>query len=365
MDTLRKLPIGEQSFEKLWRENKLYVDKSEYVYKLTQDDGAYFFLSRPRRFGKSLFLNTLEAYFLGKCELFEGLYLGKVEKEWAVHPVFHFDFNTQTYKSEGDIDVILNDYLTKLEAIYGSAASEVTPALRLKGLVQRAYEKTGRGVVILVDEYDKPLLQAIGKPELQEKYREDLRGFYSVLKTMDDYIHFAFLTGITKFSKISIFSDLNNLRDISREREYASICGLTDAEVDRDLAPHIRNFAAQNNMDYDEVRKELQRMYDGYHFVADSDGLYNPFSIMCALSKVEFGSYWFETGTPTMLVEMLQRKQYRLDLLEESVNDTALDSKDGDGDSVVPLLFQSGYLSIKERKNGQYWLEFPNAEVQD
>ena len=165
---LQKLPIGEQSFSKLRRENKLYVDKTEFVYKLTQEDGAYFFLSRPRRFGKSLFLNTLEAYFLGKRELFDGLYLGEVETEWAVYPVFHFDFNTQTYKSDEDVNVILNDYLTKLETIYGSASTELTPALRIKGLVQRAYEKTGRGVVILVDEYDKPLLQAISKPELQE-----------------------------------------------------------------------------------------------------------------------------------------------------------------------------------------------------
>ena len=361
---LQTLPIGEQSFEKMRRENRLYVDKTEYVYRMAKK-GTYYFLSRPRRFGKSLLLSTIEAYFLGQRELFKGLYVSTQEKDWFEHPVMHLDFSAQSYTSEEKLYNIINNFLLKQEAIFGSKPGEVDLGLRFEGVIQRAYEQTGRGVVILVDEYDKPLLHAIGKPEQQDAYREMLRGFYGALKSMNKYIRFAFLTGITKFSKISIFSDLNNLNDISRDRAYANICGLTDAEVDRDLTPHIRNFAAQNNIAYEEARKELQRMYDGYHFVADSEGLYNPFSIMCALSKGELGSYWFETGTPTMLVEMLQRKQYRLDALEESVNDTALDSKDGDGDSIVPLLFQSGYLSIKERKNGQYWLKFPNEEVQD
>ena len=364
---LQKLPIGEQSFSKLRRERKLYVDKTEFVYKLTQEDGAYFFLSRPRRFGKSLFLNTLEAYFLGKRELFDGLYIGEVEKDWFVHPVLHLDFSAESYNSEDALYEKINTFLSKQEAIYGADASETGLGSRFEGLIQRAYEKTGQGVVILVDEYDKPLLETIGNTERQEKYRSVLRGFYAALKSMDTYISFALLTGITKFSKISIFSDLNNLRDISREREYGSICGLTDAEVNRDLRMHIHRFAEKTGKGYEEVRADLQRMYDGYHFVADSEGLYNPFSIMCALSKGELGSYWFETGTPTMLVEMLQRKQYNLEELEEGVDSMSLDSKDGKSDDVVPLLYQSGYLSIKETSsNGRTcWLTFPNEEVRD
>ena len=364
---LQKLPIGEQSFSKLRRERKLYVDKTEFVYKLTQEDGAYFFLSRPRRFGKSLFLNTLEAYFLGKRELFDGLYIGEVEKDWFMHPVLHLDFSAESYNSEDALYEKLNTFLSKQEAIYGADASEKGLGSRFEGLIQRAYEQTGQGVVILVDEYDKPLLETMGNTELQEKYRSVLRGFYAALKSMDTYISFALLTGITKFSKISIFSDLNNLRDISREREYGSICGLTDAEVDRDLRLHIHRFAEKTGKEYEEVRADLQRMYDGYHFVADSEGLYNPFSIMCALSKGELGSYWFETGTPTMLVEMLQRKQYNLEELEDGVDSLSLDSKDGQSDDVVSLLYQSGYLSIKETSaNGRTcWLMFPNEEVRD
>ena len=363
-EELLKLPIGEQSFAKLRREDRLYVDKTEFVYRMAQD-GTHYFLSRPRRFGKSLLLSTIEAYFLGQKELFEGLYIGEVEKEWCVYPVFHFDFNTQTYESEEDLHIILNDYLTKLEAKYGARETEVTPALRFQGLVQRAYEKTGKGVVILVDEYDKPLLQAINKPELQDKYRGILRGFFSVLKTMDQYIRFSFLTGLTKFSKLSIFSDLNNLRDISRKESFALICGLTDEEVDRDLSPYIERFAEKRGMSYEAVRKDLQRMYDGYHFVGDSVGLYNPFSVMNALWDMEFGSYWFESGTPTMLVEMLRRKQYKLDTLEGTVGVSTLDNRTGRNDNVVALLYQSGYLSIAGASADKqtYRLEFPNDEV--
>ena len=361
---LQTLPIGEQSFEKMRREDRLYVDKTEYVYRMAKK-GTYYFLSRPRRFGKSLLLSTIEAYFLGQRELFEGLCVASQEKDWFVHPVMHLDFSAQSYTSEEKLYNIINNFLLQQESIFGSKPGEVDLGLRFEGVIQRAYEQTGRGVVILVDEYDKPLLHAIGKPEQQDAYREMLRGFYGALKSMNKYIRFAFLTGITKFSKISIFSDLNNLNDISRDEEYASVCGLTDAEVDRDLAPYIRNFAEQNKMPYEEARKELQRMYDGYHFVADSEGLYNPFSIMCALSKGELGNYWFETGTPTMLVEMMQRKKYNLDSLEGVVSVNALDNRTGSNDNVIALLYQSGYLSIDGASDDKqsYQLKFPNEEV--
>ena len=363
---MRKLPIGEQSFEKLRRENRLYVDKTAYIYRMAQD-GTYYFLSRPRRFGKSLLLSTIEAYFLGKRELFDGLYIGQVEQEWAVHPILHLDLNPQSYTTEQDLENVLELFLSKQEAIYGSYASEIGYPLRFAGIIQRAYEQTGQSVVVLIDEYDKPLHQTIDNVELQDKFRNTLRGFYSVLKSMNRYLRFVLLTGITKFSKLSIFSDLNNLNDISRDRMYASICGLTDEEVDRDLMEHIRQFAEQTGKPYEILRNEIRQKYDGYHFVGESAGLYNPYSLMCALTKQNLGSYWFETGTPTMLVKMLQRKHYQLPDLEKPIDTMALDSRDGNFDNIVPLLYQSGYLSIKQMgANGRYcWLKFPNEEVRD
>ena len=362
---LRELPIGEQVFETLRIDGYLYVDKTELIYRMIQK-GKFYFLSRPRRFGKSLLLSTIEAFFLGKRELFNGLYIANQEQEWVEHPVLHLDFSTQNYKSEQNVYNILNDFLDEYEAKYGRKEGETDVALRFKWLVRNAYEKTGQRVVILVDEYDKPLLESIGNPELQENYRGILRGFYAVLKAMGQYIRFALLTGITKFSKVSIFSDLNNLNDISRDRDYASICGITDAEVDTVLAPYIQRYAEEKNLSYNAVREDLRRMYDGYHFAADTLGLYNPFSLMCALSKRAMDGYWFDSGTPTMLVEMLRRKHYALPTFEEPVSAMKLDNKTGDSDSIMPLLYQSGYLSIDRMSDdGRYWLTFPNDEVRE
>lgn len=363
---LQELPIGEQVFETLRREGYLYIDKTELIYSMTQK-GTYYFLSRPRRFGKSLLLSTIEAYFLGKRELFNGLYIANQKKDWPIHPVFHIDFSLQSYETETDLQAMLNDYLSNLEKVYGASESESTIALRFKGLIRRAYEKTGKGVVILIDEYDKPLLEAIGDPERQERYRKELRGFYGILKGMNQYIRFALLTGITKFSKVSIFSDLNNLRDISMTKPFACLCGLTDEEVDRDLAPYIANYAEEKGMSYEAARELMRRMYDGYHFVADSPGLYNPFSLMNALLWKDCIGYWFESGTPTMLVEMLKRQHYPLDSIERSINTTALDNKSGSADTIIPLLYQSGYLTIDRMSpDGRTcWVKFPNDEVRD
>ena len=362
---LRELPIGEQVFETLRTDGYLYVDKTELIYRMIQK-GKFYFLSRPRRFGKSLLLSTIEAFFLGKRELFNGLYIANQEQEWVEHPVLHLDFSTQNYKSEQNVYNILNDFLDEYEAKYGRKEGETDVALRFKWLVRNAYEKTGQRVVILVDEYDKPLLESIGNPELQENYRGILRGFYAVLKAMGQYVRFALLTGITKFSKVSIFSDLNNLNDISRDRDYASICGITDAEVDTVLAPYIQRYAEEKNLSYNAVREDLRHMYDGYHFAADTPGLYNPFSLMCALSKRAMDGYWFDSGTPTMLVEMLRRKHYALPTFEEPVSAMKLDNKTGDSDSIIPLLYQSGYLSIDRMSDdGRYWLTFPNDEVRE
>ena len=361
---LQTLPIGEQSFEKLRRENRLYVDKTEYVYRMAQD-GTHYFLSRPRRFGKSLLLSTIEAYFLGKKELFDGLYISTQESNWGIYPVMHLDFNAQNYDSEQKLNSFLNSFLCRQEDIYGSNPNDVDLGVRFEGVIRRASEQTGKGVVILVDEYDKPLLQAINNPELQDAYRGIMRGFFGALKSMDQYIRFSFLTGLTKFSKLSVFSDLNNLRDISRKESFALICGLTDEEVDRDLSPYIDRFAEKRGTSYEEVRADLQRMYDGYHFVDNTPGLYNPFSVMNALWDMELGSYWFESGTPTMLVEMLRRKQYKLDTLEGTVGVSTLDNRTGRNDNVVALLYQSGYLSIAGASEDKqtYRLEFPNEEV--
>ena len=282
---LQTLPIGEQSFEKLRRENRLYVDKTEYVYRMAQD-GTHYFLSRPRRFGKSLLLSTIEAYFLGKKELFDGLYISTQESNWGIYPVMHLDFNAQNYDSEQKLNSFLNSFLCRQEDIYGSNPNDVDLGVRFEGVIRRASEQTGKGVVILVDEYDKPLLQAINNPELQDAYRGIMRGFFGALKSMDQYIRFSFLTGLTKFSKLSVFSDLNNLRDISRKESFALICGLTDEEVDRDLSPYIDRFAEKRGTSYEEVRADLQRMYDGYHFVDNTPGLYNPFSVMNATGKL-------------------------------------------------------------------------------
>ena len=364
---LQTLPIGEQSFEKLRTRNRLYVDKTEYIYKMIQD-GTCYFLSRPRRFGKSLLLNTIEAYFLGKRELFEGLYIATQEQNWAVHPVMHLDFNAQNYDSEQKLNSFLNSFLCRQEDIYGANPNDVDLGVRFEGVIRRAYEKTGRGVVILVDEYDKPLLQAINNSALQDQYRGIMRGFFGVLKSMDKYIRFSFLTGITKFSKISIFSDLNNLRDISCKESFACVCGLTDEEVDRDLSPYIQRFAEKKDKSYDVVRADLQRKYDGYHFVDKTPGLYNPYSVMNALSKKKMDKYWFMSGTPTMLVEQLKAKRYSLPKIEEEpVSAMSLDNKTGSSDNIVPLLYQSGYLSIKNMSEdgNYYWLEFPNDEVKD
>ena len=365
-EEMQKLPIGEQSFVKLRSRNRLYVDKTEYIYKMIQD-GTYYFLSRPRRFGKSLLLNTIEAYFQGKRELFEGLYIGAVETEWVEHPVLHLDFSSMTSATEENLYTVLNDFLREYEDLYGTRDGETDVALRFKWLIRNAYEKTGQPVVILVDEYDKPLLDAINKLDLQDTYRELLRGFYSMLKMQDTYIGFALITGITKFSKVSIFSDLNNLNDISRDKAYASVCGLTDEEVDRDLVPYIRAYSEEAGKRYEDVREDLRTMYDGYHFVDKTPRLYNPFSVMNALVKKEMGRYWFDSGTPTMLVDLFLRNQYPLPDLEKSIDTAALDSKDGRGDNIVPLLYQSGYLSIvrSDEDNQLTWLTFPNKEVDE
>lgn len=363
----RKYPIGIQSFENIRKEGYLYVDKTALIYQLVQT-GKYYFLSRPRRFGKSLLLSTLQAYYEGKKELFEGLAMASMEKDWKTYPVLLLDLNAQRYDSVDSLTSILNDTLCEWERLYGTQESETTLSLRFKGVIQRAAEKTGRNVVVLIDEYDKPMLQAIHNRELQSSYRNILKAFYGVLKSKDAYLQFALLTGVTKFSKVSVFSDLNNLMDISMDNRYATICGITEQELVTDLGEYIRDLSETLQMSYEDLLRELQERYDGYHFVEDSEGLYNPFSLLNTFARKKLGNYWFETGTPTYLVELLKENHYPLEHLtyEQATADTltGIDTVDS---SPIPVLYQSGYLTIKDYdpEFETYTLGFPNKEVEE
>ena len=360
-----KYPIGIQDFQSLRQDGYLYIDKTEMIYQLVKT-GRYYFLSRPRRFGKSLLVSTLEAYFEGKRELFQGLAMERLEQEWAAYPVLHLDLNIDKYDTPESVDRMLNDSLAEWERRYGSSPSEVTPALRFAGVIRRAYEKTGHRVAILVDEYDKPLLNAIGNKPLQEGFRSSLKPFYGVLKTMDRYIKFALLTGVTKFGKVSVFSDLNNLEDISMNERFVGLCGITEREIHEYMEPQLHELAAAQGLSYEEACGRLKEMYDGYHFAEDTEGIYNPFSLLNTFKSRKFGNYWFETGTPTYLVELLKRSRYNLKDLPEAVgNADVLNSIYGD-DEPLPVIYQSGYLTIKgyNPRFGTYRLGFPNKEVE-
>ena len=360
-------PIGIQNFESLRNDNYFYVDKTKLIYQLARS-GRYYFLSRPRRFGKSLLISTLEAYFEGKKELFKGLAIENLEKDWIKYPILHLDLNIEKYNSPDSLDKILNDKLEYWESIYGTRPSETSFSLRFAGIVRRAYEQTGQRVAILVDEYDKHMLQSIGNEELQRSFRDTLKPFYGVLKSMDGCIKFALLTGVTKFGKISVFSDLNNLNDISMDERYIEICGITEKEIHENLEDELHELARRQKMTYDEVCKELKECYDGYHFVEDSIGLYNPFSLLNTFDKMKFGSYWFETGTPTYLVELLKQNHYSLQrIAHEETDADVLNSIDSASQNPVPVIYQSGYLTIKgyDRRFGMYRLGFPNREVEE
>ena len=362
-----KYPIGIQNFEDLRRNGYKYVDKTNFVYKLA-DEGKYYFLSRPRRFGKSLFLSTLEAYFQGKKELFEGLAIYDLETEWKKYPIFHIDLNTANFREKDSLYNVLNDYLTGWEDKYGARDSEVTLPLRFKGVIARAAEKEGCGVVILIDEYDKPILQTLQAPELQAEHRAQLKAFYSVLKTQDRYIKFAFLTGVTKFGKVSVFSDLNNLTDISMDYRYVNICGTTEEELKSYFKEGISELASANGDSESETIDKLRMRYGGYHFEKNSEGIYNPFSVLNTLAKHRYKNYWFETGTPTFLIELLKEHGYRLpELNKEQVSAIVMSRMDSAPTNLIPIIYQTGYLTIKgyDERFKKYQIGFPNKEVEE
>lgn len=370
-DAIRKLPIGVQSFEALRRDGYLYVDKTGYIYQLVHY-GKPYFLSRPRRFGKSLFLSTLKAYFEGKKELFEGLRIEELESgnpsAWEAYPVFYFDFNKDNFKRTDALEGVLESHLETWEEIYGDEHKDASLSVRFQKLIIKAREQTGKSVVVLVDEYDKPLLEVMTNDEMEEHNKAVFKGFFSTLKSYDEYLKFVFLTGVTKFSKVSIFSDLNQLQDISIDSDYAGICGITEEEMKANFMPEIETMAQERGMAVDDCLAELRRMYDGYHFYQDTAGVYNPFSLLNALQKREFGTYWFSTGTPTFLINKLNAINFDASkFTDESLyaDASVLSDYRADNPDPVPLFYQTGYLTIQgyDEEFMSYALGYPNDEV--
>ena len=363
-----KFPIGIQQFEENRLGDWIYVDKTVHIYNLAAG-GKYFFLSRPRRFGKSMLLSTLEAYFQGKKRLFKGLAIEQLETEWAEHPVLHLDLNAEKYTAPEDLTNILDTYLREWEEKYESTEKE-NPSLsqRFRSVIRAAKQKTGMNVVVLVDEYDKPMLQAIGNEELQTEFRNALKAFYGVLKSADGDLRFAMLTGVTKFSKVSVFSDLNNLNDISMDDRYNEICGISQQELHDVFDEEIGKLADANDQSKEEAYETLRQRYDGYHFCPNASGMYNPFSVLLALQKREYGSFWFSTGTPTYLVQLMKEADLNPSALSGyEASASELDSIQISVDNPIAVLYQSGYLTIKgyDSRFKVYTLDYPNDEVKE
>ncbi len=361
-----KFPIGIQTFEKIIEGGYVYVDKTDLVYKLVSS-GEYYFLSRPRRFGKSLLTTTLEAYFLGRKELFKGLAIDSLETEWIEYPVFHLDFSGGDYTKESALQNRLGSVLSEWELKYGRVESEKEIGDRFYGVISRAKEQTGRKVVILVDEYDKPLTDAIGLPEIQDNNRTVLQSLYGIFKRGDSLIKFTFLTGVTRYGKLGIFSAANNLQDISNNDMYSSICGISENELHKYFDEEIQVFADKKKTDKNDIYAILKNKYDGYHFSEESEDVYNPFSLLNALNEKQLRNYWFATGTPTYLAKILKKQSYDLTTFNKEIVSTAegMASFGNGEDNIVAALYQSGYLTIKSYEDEIYKLGFPNEEVAD
>lgn len=360
-------PIGIQNFEKIRTEDFLYVDKTAEIYKLAKE-GRYYFLSRPRRFGKSLLVSTMEAYFSGRKELFSGLAIEKLEAEWKQHPVLHLDLSGVSYTDEFVLERVLSDKLAKWETLYGAVNTSDILGLRFKEVIEAAYNKTGNQVAILIDEYDKPIIDNLGNEPALSHLRSTLQGFYSVMKSMDARIRFGFLTGVTKIGKMSVFSGLNNLNDISMIPDYVDICGVSETELHEYFDESISELSSANEMSKEECYVKLKSMYDGYHFCEDSIGIYNPFSLLNTFQNKKFREYWFETGTPGFLVEVMRKTSFDVTTLEnQTVDSTLMSNADAIFENPVPYLFQSGYLTITGYNDmfRLYQLGFPNQEVKN
>ena len=367
MEDLQRLyPIGIQTFSKIREGNYLYIDKTAYVYRMTHSASSYMFLSRPRRFGKSLLTSTLHSYFSGRKDLFHGLAMEKLEKEWTEYPVLHFDMSTAKHADSEQLLQELNLKLYGYEQIYGRLEEEVNPNQRLMGLIKRAYEQTGKKVVVLIDEYDAPLLDVVHERENLDVLRNIMRNFYSPLKACDPYLRYVFLTGITKFSQLSIFSELNNIKNISMDEPYAAICGISEDEIRLQMKDDLGGLAKKLEITPEEALMKLKENYDGYHFTSPSPDIYNPFSLLNAFADGKFGSYWFGSGTPTYLINML--KKFGVEPSEIGNNRVSVEDFDAPTErmtSIIPLLYQSGYITIKnyDEELDLYTLNISNKEV--
>ena len=361
-----KYPIGVQTFDKIIEGGYLYIDKTGFVHDLATNY-SYVFLNRPRRFGKSLLSSTIHSYFAGEKELFNGLKAGELKKEWTKHPVFHFDMSTAKHCDEEKLLSELNLKLLAYERIYGKVAEETEVNQRFLGLVHRAVEQTGEKAVIIIDEYDAPLLDVMNDQERLDPMRQIMRNFYSPIKSLDPYLRFVFITGINKFAQLSIFSELNNLQNISMMPKYSAICGISQSEIETQMQEPVRRMAESLGISYEETLEELKHNYDGYHFSGRSEDIYNPFSLIKSLDAQDFGSYWFDTGTPTYLLERLRNSEIDETTLDSMpmIPESDFDVSPEISDNALPMLYQTGYLTIKEydRDLHLYTLGYPNKEV--
>lgn len=365
-NSLQRCPIGIQTFESIIEEGYLYVDKTEHIYNLAHSAPKYFFLSRPRRFGKSLLTSTLKSYFEGRRNLFKGLAIETLEKEWTQYPVLHFDMSTAKHVDKERLEDMLAFQLTEYERKYGRSKDAVQVNDRLKALIMRAYEQTGQKVVVLIDEYDAPLLDVMHEDTELPMLRNVMRNFYSPLKACDPYLRFVFLTGITKFSQLSIFSELNNISNISMMKAYSAICGITEEEMRTQMGRHIERFAKTLGIGKEEMMQKLKDKYDGYHFTWPSPDIYNPFSLMSAFEYQELENYWFGSGTPTFLIEMLRKYNVIPQAIgQREALKATFDAPTEQLTDITPLLYQSGYITIKDMDpiTELYTLDIPNVEI--
>ena len=363
---MKRCPIGVQTFEKVIEGNYLYIDKTEYIYRMAHGASNYYFLSRPRRFGKSLLVSTLHSYFAGKKELFKGLAIEKLETEWTEYPVLHFDMSRAKHVDKAALENMLDVQLFEHEKIYGNPERAVTLNDRMTSLIMRACEQTGQQVVVLIDEYDAPLLDVVHEDENLPVLRNVMRNFYSPLKACDPYLRFVFLTGITKFSQLSIFSELNNISNVSMDEPYATICGITEEEMLERMSGHIECLAGALEMSKEETLLKLKEKYDGYHFTWPSPDIYNPFSLLNALERRRIDNYWFGSGTPTYLIEMLRKFKVSPSAIGmKKALSTSFDAPTERMTTIVPLLYQSGYITIKnyDKLTQLYTLDIPNGEI--
>ena len=363
---LKLYPVGIQTFERIRKEDKLYIDKTEYIYRMTHSGGCYFFLSRPRRFGKSLLVSTFDSYFSGKKEFFEGLAIEKLEKDWTEYPVLHFSMATAKHVDVPSLKSELNLKLLFYENIYGKGEGEVNENQRLMGIIMRAYKQTGKQVVVLIDEYDAPMLDVAHEKTSLDALRQVMRNFYSPLKDCEPMLRFVFLTGITKFSQVSIFSELNNIKNISMDDEFAGICGITKEELLTQMSEDIDALAEKQEITREEAIEKLQENYDGYHFSPNSPDVYNPFSLLNCFDDKNFGAYWFSSGTPTYLINMLRKfKVLPTKIGKTFARASAFDAPTENMKTITPLLYQSGYITIKgyDKMSQLFTLDLPNKEI--